>query len=39
MADKFTRKSQEALADSVRRATAEGDPHVDPLRLSWPSSS
>src|SRR5438477_5474044 len=33
MADKFTRKSQEALADSVRRATAEGNPHVDPLHL------
>ena len=33
MADKFTRKSQEALADAVRRATAEGNPHVDPLHL------
>src|SRR6266480_2666659 len=33
MDDKFTRKSQEALADSVRRATAEGNPHVDPLHL------
>ena len=33
MAEKFTRKSQEALADSVRRATAEGNPHVDPLHL------
>jgi ATP-dependent Clp protease ATP-binding subunit ClpB len=33
MADKFTRKSQEALADSLRRATAEGNPHVDPLHL------
>src|SRR5207244_8485802 len=32
-AEKFTRKSQEALADSVRRATAEGNPHVDPLHL------
>ena len=33
MDDKFTRKSQEALADAVRRATAEGNPHVDPLHL------
>src|SRR5256884_423569 len=33
MAEKFTRKSQEALADAVRRATAEGTPHVDPLHL------
>ena len=33
MADKFTRKSQEALADAVRRATAEGNPNVDPLHL------
>src|SRR5262249_60859444 len=33
MADKFTRKSQEALADAVRRATSEGNPHVDPLHL------
>ena len=33
MAEKFTRKSQEALADAVRRATAEGNPHVDPLHL------
>jgi ATP-dependent Clp protease ATP-binding subunit ClpB len=33
MDDKFTRKSQEALADAVRRATAEGNPHVDALHL------
>ncbi|MGO9080212.1 MAG: Clp protease N-terminal domain-containing protein [Streptosporangiaceae bacterium] len=33
MADKFTRKSQEALADAVRRATAEGNQHVDALHL------
>jgi ATP-dependent Clp protease ATP-binding subunit ClpB len=33
MDNKFTRKSQEALADAVRRATAEGNPHVDPLHL------
>ena len=33
MEDKFTRKSQEALSDAVRRATAEGNPHVDPLHL------
>jgi ATP-dependent Clp protease ATP-binding subunit ClpB len=33
MEDKFTRKSQEALSDAVRRATAEGNPHVDPLHV------
>jgi ATP-dependent Clp protease ATP-binding subunit ClpB len=33
MDDKFTRKSQEALADAVRRATADGNPHVDPLHV------
>jgi ATP-dependent Clp protease ATP-binding subunit ClpB len=33
MADKLTRRSQEALSDAVRRATAEGSPHVDPLHL------
>jgi ATP-dependent Clp protease ATP-binding subunit ClpB len=33
MDDKLTRKSQEALADAVRRATAEGNPHVDALHL------
>jgi ATP-dependent Clp protease ATP-binding subunit ClpB len=33
MEDKFTRKSQEALSDAVRRATAEGNPHVDALHL------
>ena len=33
MEDKLTRRSQEALSDAVRRATAEGNPHVDPLHL------
>ena len=33
MNDKLTRKSQEALSDAVRRATAGGNPHVDPLHL------
>jgi ATP-dependent Clp protease ATP-binding subunit ClpB len=33
MDDKFTRKSQEALSDAVRRATADGNPHVDALHL------
>jgi ATP-dependent Clp protease ATP-binding subunit ClpB len=33
MDTKFTRKSQEALADAVRRATADGNPHVDALHL------
>jgi ATP-dependent Clp protease ATP-binding subunit ClpB len=33
MDDKLTRRSQEALSDAVRRATAEGNPHVDPLHL------
>ncbi|HWG60298.1 MAG TPA: ATP-dependent chaperone ClpB [Streptosporangiaceae bacterium] len=33
MDDKLTRKSQEALSDAVRRATAQGHPHVDPLHL------
>jgi ATP-dependent Clp protease ATP-binding subunit ClpB len=33
MEEKFTRKSQEALSDAVRRATAEGNPHVDPLHV------
>jgi ATP-dependent Clp protease ATP-binding subunit ClpB len=33
MDEKLTRKSQEALADAVKRATAEGNPHVDPLHL------
>src|SRR5256714_10613536 len=33
MDDKFTRKSQEALSDAVKRATAEGNPHVDALPL------
>jgi ATP-dependent Clp protease ATP-binding subunit ClpB len=33
MDDKLTRKSQEAVSDAVRRATAEGNPHVDPLHL------
>ena len=33
MDDKLTRKSQEALSDAVRRATAEGNPHVEGLHL------
>jgi ATP-dependent Clp protease ATP-binding subunit ClpB len=33
MDNKFTRKSQEALSAAVRRATADGNPHVDPLHL------
>jgi ATP-dependent Clp protease ATP-binding subunit ClpB len=33
MDGKFTRKSQEALSDAVRRATAQGNPHVDALHL------
>jgi ATP-dependent Clp protease ATP-binding subunit ClpB len=33
MDDKLTRKSQEALSDAVKRATAEGNPHVDALHL------
>jgi ATP-dependent Clp protease ATP-binding subunit ClpB len=33
MDDKFTRKSQAALSDAVRRATADGNPHVDALHL------
>jgi ATP-dependent Clp protease ATP-binding subunit ClpB len=33
MEDKLTHKSQEALSDAVRRATADGNPHVDPLHL------
>jgi ATP-dependent Clp protease ATP-binding subunit ClpB len=33
MEDKLTRRSQEALSDSVRRATAEGNPHVEALHL------
>ena len=33
MDDKLTRKSQEAVSDAVRRATADGNPHVDPLHL------
>jgi ATP-dependent Clp protease ATP-binding subunit ClpB len=33
MDDKLTRKSQEALSDAVRRATADGNPHVDGLHL------
>jgi len=33
MDNKFTRKSQEALSGAVRRATADGNPHVDPLHL------
>jgi ATP-dependent Clp protease ATP-binding subunit ClpB len=33
MDDKLTRKSQEAVSDAVRRAAADGNPHVDPLHL------
>jgi len=33
MEDKLTRRSQEALSDAVRRATAEGNPHVETLHL------
>jgi ATP-dependent Clp protease ATP-binding subunit ClpB len=33
MDDKLTRKSQEAVSDAVRRATVDGNPHVDPLHL------
>ncbi len=33
MDNKFTRKSQEALSSAVRRASADGNPHVDPLHL------
>ncbi|HEY5354246.1 MAG TPA: ATP-dependent chaperone ClpB [Streptosporangiaceae bacterium] len=33
MDDKLTRKSQEAVSDAVRRATTDGNPHVEPLHL------
>ena len=33
MDDKFTHKSQEALSDAVKRATADGNPHVDALHV------
>ncbi len=33
MDEKLTRKSQEALSTAVRRATAEGNPHVDAAHL------
>ncbi len=33
MDDKLTRKSQEALSEAVRRATTDGNPHVEPLHL------
>ena len=33
MDDKLTRKSQEAVSDAVRRATTNGNPHVEPLHL------
>src|SRR5262245_43280649 len=33
MEDKLTRRSQAALSDAVRRATAEGNPHVEALHL------
>jgi ATP-dependent Clp protease ATP-binding subunit ClpB len=33
MDDKLTRKSQEALSEAVRRATTDGNPHVEALHL------
>ena len=33
MDDKLTHKSQDALSAAVRRATADGNPHVEPLHL------
>jgi ATP-dependent Clp protease ATP-binding subunit ClpB len=30
---KLTTKSQEAVADAIRRAVAEGNPHVEPVHL------
>ncbi|MFI5062943.1 MAG: ATP-dependent chaperone ClpB [Streptosporangiales bacterium] len=33
MDDKLTRKSQDALSAAVRRAAADGNPHVEPLHL------
>jgi ATP-dependent Clp protease ATP-binding subunit ClpB len=33
MDDKLTRKSQDALSAAVRRATTDGNPHVEPLHL------
>src|SRR5262252_1294294 len=33
MEDKLTRRSREALSDAVRRATAEGNPHVEALHV------
>jgi ATP-dependent Clp protease ATP-binding subunit ClpB len=33
MADKLTRRSADALSEAVRQATAQGNPHVDPLHL------
>jgi len=33
MEDKLTRRSQEALSDSVRQATTDGNPHVEALHL------
>src|SRR5262245_28015331 len=33
MDDKYTRKSQHALSDAVKRATADGNPHVDALHV------
>jgi ATP-dependent Clp protease ATP-binding subunit ClpB len=33
MEDKLTRRSQEALSEAVRQATADGNPHVDALHL------
>jgi hypothetical protein len=39
MADKLTRRSQEALSDAVRRATQEGNPHVEAPHLLAARSS
>src|SRR5215210_4212551 len=32
-ANKLTTKSQEALADAIRRAVAAGNPHLEPVHL------
>jgi ATP-dependent Clp protease ATP-binding subunit ClpB len=32
---KLTRKSQEALSAAIRQATADGNPHVEPVHLLW----
>src|SRR6266700_3663914 len=33
MEEKLTRKSQEAISAAARRATADGNPHIDPAHL------